>query len=83
MTVSIKNTNGRPGNAGGHVASLRDGWHEMILFGREKQGRTADLVQSMPNVELPEQSEATDVTRFRRLPCQREKALHVIAMGML
>ena len=83
MTMSVKNTHDRAGNAGGHVASLRDGWHEMILFGREKQGRTADLVQSMPNVKLPEQSEAADVAGFRRLPCQREKALHVIAMGML
>ena len=83
MTMSVKNPHDRPWNTGGHLASLRNGGHEMILFGGEKQRRTADLVQSMPNVKLPEQSEAADVAGFRRLPCQREKALHVIAMGML
>ncbi len=83
MTVPAEDTNRRPGYAGDHEARLRYGRDQMILFGREKQGRAADLVQSMPHVELPEQFEATDVTGFRRLPCQREKALHIIAMGML
>lgn len=83
MTVPAENTNRRPGYVGDHEARLRHGRDQMILFGREKQCWTADLLQSMPHVELPEQSEATDVTSFRRLPCQREKALHVIAMGML
>ncbi len=55
----------------------------MILFGGEEQGWTADLVQAIPHVVLPEQSEAADVARFRRLPCQREEALHVLAMGVL
>ena len=62
---------------------LRHGRDKMILFGREKQCRTADLVQSMPHVVLAEQFQAADIPRFRRLPCQREKALHVNDVSVL
>ena len=81
--MPVKDANGRPGDASGHVASLRNGGHEVILFGGEKQRRTADIVQAMANVVPLKDPEPADVAGFRRLPCQREKALHVIAMGML
>lgn len=83
MTVPAEDTNRRPWYAGGHEARLRFGRDQMILFGGEKQRRTANIVQAMPNVVPLEDPEPADVAGFRRLPCQREKALHVIAMGML
>lgn len=83
MTMSIEHTNSRRRNAGGHVACLRHGWDQVIPFRGEKHCRTTDLVQSIPHVVLPEEFEPADVAGFRRLPCQREKALHVIAVGVL
>ena len=82
VPVSLQDSHHTGRHAIRHVARLGDGWHQMVVFCREKQGRLANVAEAMTNVELPQQSQAIDVPFASRPRGERDELLHLRAMSV-
>ena len=51
VAVSLQDPHDARRHAIGHVACLRDGRNEMVVFRREEQRRLANVVQPIANVD--------------------------------
>lgn len=75
VTVPREDADHRAWNAEGHVPRLSDGWNEVVLFRGEKERRSAELMESVPDVVRREQPQPTRVAVAARRRHQFHEAL--------